>query len=424
MKADETFRTDLDGVTEPGYARLLALAVRALNEYPNNVDVVRSSLLAINSYDRRYCSIEVGYARIEVFFKSKVSAPLLRCLRIHIATRDVASESWDILFKLCQSERKKSMEILDSDGIVTLAHLTLDAWSEDEDICEMVLCAMQTYIIRVGVKNAAVSFAEADALVLAAVRTMKQFPASNMIQSGSCCTIQGLLNAIGTMRSASLAASLAAAGAYEAIVAAMQAFPTNSTTLDCGCIVLGLIAAPYFANKTQPRNTEACRALIACLPHYLSINDDETCLSITFSISAILTCSRPSSAPFFHPENGVSVLKVVLKTYMDSEDTTAVCLKILAILGTNAVQCGMASLKYQQLMRELVEDMQPLVLQVLRQSLSRASVMLVQLCVVVLTTIKAKTSGSNKDVMALIKEAMSLYPSNDAIQEMGALYFQ
>lgn len=45
------YRTDLDGVTESGYLRLIALAVRAYNEYPDSSAVVHVAfgvLLAIN----------------------------------------------------------------------------------------------------------------------------------------------------------------------------------------------------------------------------------------------------------------------------------------------------------------------------------------------------------------------------------------
>lgn len=98
----DTHHSDLDGVTESGYLHLITLAVKALNEFPDNAHVNAAAVDVFMSYTIKHCKDTTDISRAEALFAADALEPILRSPNKYSAFPGSTYNAWFILSKMTQ----------------------------------------------------------------------------------------------------------------------------------------------------------------------------------------------------------------------------------------------------------------------------------------------------------------------------------
>lgn len=174
-------RSNLNGVTVAGYSRLLALAVRAAEEYPHHLEVADASLNIFVSYTYRYCTNNTGFTGADAFYKSRAAATV-NCIRLHIADELAVLQAWRVFNMLASIVRTKCMEGFKELGIVDLAILCIERHAKCEEVCYMVVRALTLWITCLRIRHIPCPFNNLEELLAVLLLTMKRLATSEMVQ--------------------------------------------------------------------------------------------------------------------------------------------------------------------------------------------------------------------------------------------------
>lgn len=109
---------------------------------------------------------------------------------------------------------------------------------------------------------------DANALTLNIELAMKQFPASEIIQSS--CSILAEQQRTCKIQKSNATTAMASMGAFELLTTAIQRFPAEARVATEGSYVLGIICKHYFADKSKSRNTRNLAVVVTCLSHHVT----------------------------------------------------------------------------------------------------------------------------------------------------------
>lgn len=415
-------RENLEGVTMTGYARLIALAVRALNEYPYNPDVDFAASDVFISFGVKYCTPATAYSGLDVLYNASASKSIMCMLQKHPAEPEIARSSWYILSRMARTERTKYLEALGSVGIIDAATEALKGHGRDEQISMHVLQTLATWLLRLNIRGLTVPPYDSKALLLNIMLAMKRYSSHADILSSSCMALNGMLSAFGrkieALQGSPVAASMASMGVYELVVTTMQRFPAERHVAQQGSQVLGYLSKLYFADQSKPRNTDAGVAIAWCLLHHGT--GYEASNIIIAALYKICSECGASGAKFLLSEVGIRSLGAALQAHVTDEELVYYC--SMAVSYSCESIKSMSKSEYLQVISELERHILPALVQGLKQHLHCVNVGIVGHIMSGLVNILLRTENEYPEVAELFREAMRLHPGDTDVQTYGGDY--
>lgn len=417
------YSSDLAGVTVFGYVRLITLAIRALNEQPDDSDVQCAAINVILSYTTKYCTFAVGYSRVDVLYKSKALDHILRILISYSTDLTISHSVWCILSAMCRTERTKYIETLGSSGIIDLAIETLKVHGRDQNICTVILVSLDDLLLLACTRGVSVPPYDDNGLVLNLVLTMKRFSSNSFIQSTCCSILEGMLyrfRGIDEIQASSLVTSMVSMGLYELVIAALKSFSTSHQIRSHGSVLLNFICKQYFADQSKPRNTEGCVALAACLSHHaLDIQASKTIIDALKH----LVVESPASGAKFLISDGLISLGTALEVHLNEPSHVINGSNAICLLCAYPMDQLVGSAEFIQVLRELEQAILPILLQAFKLHMNTTDEAILQNIMAGSISIASKSQREYAELTELVCEAMHLHPTMEALQVHGVEYF-
>lgn len=420
LDASQKFiRTDLNGVTERGYLRLNALAIRAIHEFPHCIGAVDYALLSIESYLRRFCSGgALDNLRRDMLLKAKDLEPLFRCLRLHIANPAIMVKGSFVVANLTNIDHAKFVESLGLAGLVDISLDSLKLHPKDASICRYVLRALSSWMYRVTIRRIAINF-DKNALILPVLLVMKRFQDSEYIQA-NCCRVFYTLTEEEDRVNSSCATTLVAMGAFELTIRAIQGFPSSDNVVKHGSLVLKFLSTSYFRNKAKVYSTDACAAIVECIPNFDS--NPTTRMAIIVSINDVISQSPASVAKFIHPASGVKLVSTILRRDMNDVIVVGQCVKLFNKTCLSTEKWDKGSSEYLKLIKELSSELWPLLIHCIKKYMHQNQEVIIMNAMGPVLYLAGATGMTHDEVAGLFKEAIRVYPSVKDMQTLGNAY--
>lgn len=449
----DTFRTFLiDATTEGihrdllsettylGCMRLNALALKGLNQFPDNTDISELCLQAILAYiDHIKASTasamsgasDVIFApRLEILFNAGALQLVVNSIRMHIANTTVAFFGWNILTGLASANWRKHLESVANAGLTDLAHLTFRVHGRDALICHSVLATLNAFSLQVHLKKLIVPQLCDQPLTLAILLAARRYSSFNGIQQYGCSFLCRML--IIYEKDPSYVSMLVRLGAFDAAVTAIQTFPEDWTVVGPAADVLIALCVEYFADSSKPRNTSATLALVSTLPYFYSEAGKymDFIEAIMDAIVEINYVSSASTKEFIHRGKGLSILAVVLGKCADSELIIGKACVAIGNSTYEAKQWDKLCPEYRQYHAALETELEPVLIQCLQTHKNSIIEELVTAIAVALIDVTRNYFEGGMDgacfsiVRPLIEEVLREHPSWKVLQERGGEFLR
>lgn len=418
-----TIREDLNDVSFAGYLRLLALTVRALNEFPLDTRATECGFVVLRSYCAKFCSPLAGMEPIKDLFRAKLLPPFVDCLRKHIGQISKALNFWIIVDVLNKVERAKYNEILGSMGLAELLILTVNTHKWDEDICFQAFRGYSNWLNIAHRTQAKLPPNNYEAILSPAVASMLRFPNAYRIIDICLGTLYYIFMVTDAEQQSRFCASMAAIGCYEIFVDTLRKFPEEMTTAMYCSLMIGKIAQQYFANKSRPRNAEGCIALGGCLHHFAS--DTMRVHQIIADMSKIVRESEESAMRFAYEGRGFVVLKPILVMHRMDGASFSRFTEIITFLtssATNRACWDRESAEYAQLQLDVEEEILPVLVYATRLYMHSPYVEVINNVALALICAATLPWKPYPEITQLVQEVMRLHPSKHHLHSVGASY--